>query len=79
MLGISIGELGIVIYLILWIAALVDILRSKFKKHLYVFLWLLAIFIVPFAVIAYFIFGPQQVVHGGLRLLRRKPMKSIHE
>ena len=60
MIGMGLAEVGIVIYLILWIAALVDIMKSKFTKHWYAFLWLLAIFIVPFAVIAYFIFGPKQ-------------------
>jgi uncharacterized membrane protein len=55
--GLGIAELGAVIYVILWIVALVDILRSKFTKHWYTLLWLLVIFLIPFGIIAYFIFG----------------------
>lgn len=62
MSSIGIAELGITIYIILWIVALVDVLRSKFIKHRYAFLWLLIIFLIPFGVIAYFIFGPKQKV-----------------
>lgn len=62
MSGLGIAELGIVIYLILWIVALVDIMRSKFIKHRYVLLWLLVIFLIPFGVIVYFIFGPKQKI-----------------
>ena len=54
----SIYEIGIIIYLLAWITALVDIIRSKFKKDIYVLLWLLAIFLVhPAGVVGYFLFG----------------------
>jgi hypothetical protein len=56
MAGIGILELLIVIYIILWIVALIDILRSKFIKLRYTFLWLLVIFLIPLGAILYFIF-----------------------
>ncbi len=57
MAGIGIFELGIIIYIILWIAALIDVMRSKFIKHRYTFLSILVIFLIPFGAIPYFIFG----------------------
>lgn len=60
--GIGIAELGIIIYVILWLVALVDILRSGFIKQRYAFIWLLVIFLIPFGIIAYYIFGPKQKV-----------------
>ena len=50
-------EVGIILYVLLWIIALVDIMRSKFIKRRYELMWLLIIFLVPFGVIVYFAFG----------------------
>ncbi len=51
-------EVGVVVYIIAWMWALVDIMRSNFRRSLYQLLWLLAIFLVPVAgVPAYFVFG----------------------
>lgn len=55
--NIGILELGIIIYILLWIVALIDVIRSNFIKYWYTFLWLLIIFLVPFGVIPYCIFS----------------------
>ena len=56
----GLAELGIILYVLLWIIALVDIMRSKFIKRRYELMWLLIVFLVPFGVIAYFIIGQKQ-------------------
>lgn len=61
----SFYELGIIIYVILWIIALVNIMRSKFKKWYYELMWLIIIFLVPFGVIAYFLIGAKQKIAKG--------------
>lgn len=54
----GIYELGIVICFVLWIVALIDIIRSKFKKDRYKFIWLCAIFLLPgIGVLTYFLFA----------------------
>lgn len=54
----GIYEIGVLVYAALWIMALVDIIRSKFKKNLCELMWLCAIFLVPgIGVLAYFIFA----------------------
>lgn len=58
----GIYELGIIIYVILWIIALVNIMRSKFKRWYYELMWLIIIFLVPFGVIAYFLIGGKQKI-----------------
>ncbi|MBW2655329.1 MAG: PLDc_N domain-containing protein [Deltaproteobacteria bacterium] len=53
-------EIGVFIYVVLWIVALIDIIRSKFKKNLYELIWLCVIFLVPgIGVPAYFFFAPR--------------------
>lgn len=64
-MGIGLAEIGIIIYVILWIIALIDIMRSKFKKNLYELMWLIIIFLVPFGVIAYFLIGGKQKIAKG--------------
>ena len=63
-------------YLLLWLIAVTDAAISKFTRVYYGFVWLLVIFIVPFANIAYLLFGTRQVVSGGLRLLHRREKES---
>lgn len=53
----GLAEVGIILYVLLWIIALVDIMRSKFIKRRYKLMWLLIVFLVPFGVIVYFVFG----------------------
>ena len=54
----GIYEIGVLVYAALWIMALVDIIRSKFKKNLYELMWLCAIFLVPgIDMLAYFFFS----------------------
>jgi uncharacterized membrane protein len=68
MMGAGLAEIGIIIYVILWIIALVDIMRSRFKKNIYEIMWLIIIFLVPFGVIAYFAIGrKQQIAKQGYR------------
>ena len=55
----GIYEIGIFIYAVLWIVALIDIIRSKFKKNLYELIWLCAIFLVPGGVLTYFLLAPR--------------------
>ena len=55
--AMGLAEVGIILYVLLWIIALVDIMRSKFIKRRYELMWLLVIFLVPFGVIVYFAFG----------------------
>jgi hypothetical protein len=53
---VGLYEIGILIYAALWIVALVDIIRSKFKKNLYELMWQCAIFLAPgIGVLAYFL------------------------
>lgn len=54
----GIYEIGVLVYAVLWILALVDIIRSKFKKNFYELMWLCAIFLMPgIGVLAYFLFA----------------------
>lgn len=66
-MGIGLAEIGIIIYLILWIIALVDIMRSKFKKNLYELMWLIIIFLVPFGVIVFFLIGRKQKLQNKIK------------
>lgn len=68
-MDIGLAEIGIIVYVILWIIALVDIMKSRFKKNLYELLWLIIIFLVPFGVIAYFIFGGRQKMKKAMLML----------
>ena len=68
-MNIGIAEIGIIVYVILWIIALVDIMRSKFKRWYYELMWLIIIFLVPFGVIAYFIFGGRQKMKKAMLIL----------
>lgn len=54
----GIYELCVLICVVLWIAALIDIVRNKFKKNIFRIIWLCAIFLVPgIGVLAYFLFA----------------------
>lgn len=48
----GLAEVGIILYVLLWIIALVDIMRSKFIKRRYELMWLLIVFLVPFGVMS---------------------------
>jgi len=55
---VGIYEIGVLVYAVLWIVALVDIIRSKFKKNFYQLIWLCAIFLAPgIGVLAYSLFA----------------------
>lgn len=65
----GLAEVGIILYVLLWIIALVDIMRSKFIKRRYELMWLLIVFLVPFGVIAYFAFGGKQKMKKAMLIL----------
>lgn len=75
----GIYEVLLVIYLPLWLIAVIDAAIGKFPRWYYGLLWLLVIFIVPPGAIVYLLFGTRQVIHGGLRLLHRKQKESLNE
>ncbi|MBT0653083.1 PLD nuclease N-terminal domain-containing protein [Geomobilimonas luticola] len=54
-------EIGLLVQLIAWIAAVVAILRNSSMKGGTRFMWLLAVFLLPVVgVVAYFLFGRQR-------------------
>jgi heme/copper-type cytochrome/quinol oxidase subunit 2 len=54
----GIYEIVLVIHLLVWIIALVSIIRARPRKGIYMVLWLLAIFLLPVVgVVTYFLFG----------------------
>lgn len=64
-------EILIIIYLLLWLLAFIDVAIAKFPRWYYQLIWLLVIFLIPGGSIIYLLFGCRQVAHGGLRLLHR--------
>jgi hypothetical protein len=65
-------EIGLIIYLPLWLLALVDAAIGRFPRWYYQLAWLFVIFLVPFGNIAYLLFGCRQVVSGGVSLLHKR-------
>lgn len=68
----GIYEVGLIIYLLLWLLALVDIAIVKFSHWQYQFAWMLVIFLVPFGNLAYLFFGCRKVVSGGISILHKR-------
>jgi hypothetical protein len=64
-------EILIIIYLVFWLLAFMDVAIAKFPRWYYQLIWLLVIFLIPGGSIIYLLFGCRQVTHGGLRLLHR--------
>jgi amino acid transporter len=68
----GIYEIGLLIYLSLWLLALFDAAIGRFSHWYYQLIWLIVIFLVPFGNLAYLLFGCRQVVDGGLRILHKQ-------
>lgn len=65
-------EIGVSLGLLFWLVALIDIAIGKFTRWYYQLGWLFAMFVMPFSCFVYLFFGRQQVVRGGLGMLRGK-------
>jgi hypothetical protein len=68
----SIFEILLIIYLPLWLLAVIDATIAKFDHWYYQFGWLLSFFLVPGAPVAYLLFGVNQTTSGGFGFLRRR-------
>lgn len=62
-------EVLLVIYLPLWLLAVADATIAKFDRWYLQFGWLLAMFLVPGAPVAYLFFGCRQAARGGFGFL----------
>jgi hypothetical protein len=69
-------EIGLIVYVVLWLVAVIDAAIGKFSRWYHQLAWLLVIFLVPFGNLAYLLFGCRQVVSGGIRRLRGKPISN---
>lgn len=67
----GLAEVGIILYVLLWIIAFIDIMRSKFIKRRYELMWLLIVFLVPFGVIAHFGFGKKYKIGKNIENILR--------
>lgn len=68
----GIYELALVIYILIWLLALVDAAISRFSRWQYQLGWLLAIFLIPFGNFAYLWFGSHKIDRGVIKTLRKR-------
>ncbi len=65
-------ELALVIYVLLWLLALVDAAMGRFSHWYDQLIWLLVIFLVPLGSLVYLWFGRRKVARGGINMLRKR-------
>jgi hypothetical protein len=70
---VGLPEILLIIYMPIWLLAVIDATIAKFPHWYHQLGWLLAIFLVPGAPVAYLLFGCNQSTSGGFGFLRRKP------
>jgi hypothetical protein len=70
---VSLFEVFLIVYLPVWLLAVADATIAKFDRWHHQFGWLLAMFLVPGAPVAYLLFGVNRTTSGGFGFLRRKP------
>jgi hypothetical protein len=68
---VSLFEVLLIVYLPVWLLAVIDATIAKFDRWYVQFGWLLAMFLVPGAPVAYLLFGVNRTTGGGFAFLRR--------